>query len=150
MNRRRVLGAVGATIALLAGCLSASDDPGESSDGEAKSTQSAESDQHESAESHLQVSVEEHVPDEIDPVDAVDAGLTETDRIAAALDEASDAYEVGMEDDLDERGHRILASVSGDLDGIPDELESEMLYVEYEGVVYLLSYIRISIEAHSE
>ncbi|ELZ00051.1 hypothetical protein [Natrialba asiatica] len=138
MNRRHVLGALGATAALSAGCLSASDDPQKPANDEGGTTRPTES--------ILQVSVEEDVPADIDPVDAVDAGLTENDRIAAALDDASDAYEDGMADDFGERGFRVLASVSADADDAPAELESGARFVEYEGVVYLVSYVEFSIE----
>ncbi|OIB58605.1 hypothetical protein [Natrialba sp. SSL1] len=152
MNRRRVLGAIGTAGILLAGCLGAADESQDPATGEEATTTSPESDlsRPESSTPILQVSINADVPDDIDPIDAVDAGLTEHEQVAAVLAEASDAYEAGMEDDLGEPGFQVLASVSGgfDPDELPAVLESGAEYVTYEDVVYFVAVVEFSLEVN--
>ncbi|SFS66641.1 hypothetical protein SAMN04488556_1971 [Halostagnicola kamekurae] len=52
-----------------------------------------------------------------------------------------------MEDDLGKNESRILASISDDgLDGAEDKIESGTLFVDYEGVTYLLMVAKMSLE----
>ncbi|WP_139231170.1 hypothetical protein [Halostagnicola kamekurae] len=149
MNRRALLVGCVCTSLIGSGCLSRGGNE-EVSTGESEVPESTDDKAHghDPSPSHiLQVSVVGSTPDDNQVVDPKEAGITENEPIATALEKASDEYTDGMEDDLGKNESRILASISDDgLDGAEDKIESGTLFVDYEGVTYLLMVAKMSLE----
>lgn len=136
---------VAAGSLLLTGCLDDSTDDRTATD-ETEPPEPLEESTADGSSTHtIQVSLEGHVPEDVDVLEAEQA--TDNEYVAQALEEASEAYEDGMEANLGDDEWEVLGFVTADeMDGVEETLGSSARYVEYHGVTYRVSYIVFSLE----
>ncbi len=123
MDRRAFLTGFAGVAVLFVGCLDNDDGAGPPED-----------DRGDCPEGYgIFVSLRPDIPEDVAIIDAEDEGLLELEEFAEVLSDASDAYEDGMEDDIDEPKSLAEGMDMGELES---ELDNSDAYVQYNNTTF--------------
>lgn len=127
MDRRAFLtGLTGAATGAVGGCVGTDEGVGPPQDDDGDCPR----------EYGIFVSLHPSVPADTEILAAEEDGLLGLEEFSNVLAEANDAYEDGMEDDLDEPEPLAEGMDTGELD---DELNNSEAYVEYKSTIYYVN-----------